>query len=57
VLPWNLVLPFGNNPPLVFSLMQRTSIQQEHLIMLLIIVIESILFVFISLWRFNREEF
>ena len=57
VLPWNLVIPVGSTQPLVLSLMMRTQVQSDHLITLGIVVVESILFIFIGLWRFNREEF
>jgi ABC-2 type transport system permease protein len=57
VLPWNLVVPLGNAPPLVLSLMMRTHIQSDHLIILVVIVAESIMFILIGLWRFSREEF
>ena len=57
VLPWNLVVPIGPAFPLVFSLMERTPIQQEHMIMFLVSLIESTVFILVSLWRFNREEF
>jgi ABC-2 type transport system permease protein len=56
-LPWNLVIPLGNTNPLVLSLMMRSSVQSDHLITLVVILIESILFLLIGLWRFNREEF
>jgi hypothetical protein len=57
VLPWNLVAPVGNWNPLVLSLMMGTPVKTDHLILMAVIVAESILFVLISLWRFNREEF
>jgi ABC-2 type transport system permease protein len=57
VLPWTLVMPIGNITPLVQSLMLNTHIPQDQLITLAVIVVESILFVLIGLWRFNREEF
>jgi ABC-2 type transport system permease protein len=57
VLPWNLVAPVGNWNPLVLSLMMGTPVQTDHLILMAVIVAESILFVLIALWRFNREEF
>jgi len=57
VLPWNLVIPIGNSQPLVLSLMMRTQVQSDHLIMLGVVVTESILFILIALWRFNQEEF
>jgi ABC-type transport system involved in multi-copper enzyme maturation permease subunit len=57
VLPWSLVLPIGNTQPLVVSLMTRTQVQSDQLITLGVVVVESILFILIALWRFNREEF
>lgn len=57
IFPWNLVVPLGNTPPLVFSLIQRTSIQPEHLILFGVILAQEILFISLGLWRFNREEF
>jgi len=57
VLPWTLVMPIGNITPLVQSLMLNTPVPQGQLITLAVIVVESILFVLIGLWRFNREEF
>jgi len=57
VLPWNLVVPLGNTNPLVLSLIIGTPVQSDHLILLLVITLESILFLLIGLWRFNQEEF
>jgi hypothetical protein len=57
VLPWNLVVPIGNTPSLVLSLMLEIPAQPDQLITLAAIVVESILFILIGLWRFNREEF
>jgi ABC-2 type transport system permease protein len=57
VLPWTLVMPVGNITPLVQSLALNTPVPQDQLITLAVIVFESILFVLIGLWRFNREEF
>ena len=57
VLPWNLVVPLGNTNPLALSLILGTPLQSDHLILLLVIALESILFLSIGLWRFNREEF
>ena len=57
VLPWNLVIPIGNTDPLAISFLLKTPLPQDQLIMLTVIVVESILFVLIGLWRFNREEF
>jgi ABC-2 type transport system permease protein len=56
VLPWNLVVPLGDTNPLVLSLIMGTPVQLYHLILLLVIAIESILFTLIGLWRFNQEE-
>jgi hypothetical protein len=57
VLPWNLVVPIGNTNPLAISFLLKTPLPQDQLITLAVIVVESILFVLIALWRFNREEF
>lgn len=57
VLPWNLVVSSGNNTILTLALMMGQPVQTEHLTILAIIAVESLLFVLISLWRFNREEF
>jgi hypothetical protein len=57
VLPWNLVVPMGNTPSLVTSLITNIPVQPSQLITLAAIVVESILFILIGLWRFNREEF
>ena len=57
ILPWNLIAPVGNQNPLVLSLATGAPIQSEHLIILAIVGIESILFTLIGLWRFSREEF
>jgi len=57
VLPWTLVMPVGNITPLVQSLILNTPVPQDQVITLVAIVFESILFILIGLWRFNREEF
>ncbi len=57
VLPWNLVIPMGNTPSLVTSLIMNIPIQPDQLITLAVIVVESLIFILIGLWRFNREEF
>ncbi len=57
VLPWNLIVPLGNTNPLVISLIMGTPRQADHLILLMVTVVEIILFILIGLWRFNREEF
>jgi ABC-2 type transport system permease protein len=57
ILPWNLVIPLGNAAPLTASLLQGAAPDTEQLTILLIIVIESIIFTLVALWRFNRQEF
>jgi ABC-2 type transport system permease protein len=57
ILPWNLIVSSGSTPPLVLSLMMQIPVQPGQLINLAFIVVESIIFIFIGLWRFNREEF
>jgi len=57
VLPWNLIVPLGSTNPLVLSLITGIPVQSYHLILLLVIAFESILFTSIALWRFTREEF
>ena len=57
VLPWNLIAPVGSTNPIAFALILGNPVQSEQLITLAMIVLESILFIFISIWRFNREEF
>jgi ABC-2 type transport system permease protein len=57
VLPWNLVIPLGGTPDaLLSSLLLGNPVQPVHLITLVVVFLESALFVFISLWRFSREE-
>jgi ABC-2 type transport system permease protein len=57
VLPWNLVAPLGNTPDaLLSSLLLGTLLQSNHLITLLIVITESIVFVLTALWRFDQEE-
>jgi ABC-2 type transport system permease protein len=57
ILPWNLAIPVGDTSSLVASLLLGTPIQQDHLIILGIIVVECIVFISLGLWRLNREEF
>jgi ABC-2 type transport system permease protein len=57
VLPWNLSLASGSTSPLMISLLTRAPLQSEQLTIFTIIVVESLLFILIGLWRFNREEF
>jgi ABC-2 type transport system permease protein len=57
ILPWNLVIPLGNTQSLGTSLILNIPVQPSQLINLAFIVVESLIFIFIALWRFNREEF
>lgn len=57
VLPWNLVIPMGDTPSLLTSLISNIPIQTDQLITLAAIIVESLIFILIGLWRFNREEF
>ena len=57
VLPWNLVIPLGETNSLAVSLILRTSLQRDHLTLLVITLLECLLFLVIAVWRFNREEF
>jgi ABC-2 type transport system permease protein len=57
ILPWNLVVPIPNINSLVLSYLLKTPPTSDHGILLIITIVESLLFIAISLWRFNREEF
>jgi hypothetical protein len=57
VLPWNLIIPSTRTSTLVLALMLGIPIQSQHLVTLALIVIESLLFLLLGLWRFNQEEF
>jgi ABC-type transport system involved in multi-copper enzyme maturation permease subunit len=57
ILPWMLVIPLGNTSSLTYLLMTGAPIPTEMLINLAFVVGESILFILVALWRFNREEF
>jgi len=57
ILPWSLIIPLGTTNPLTLTLLEGTAPQSEQLTILLIIVIESIFFTLMALWRFNRQEF
>jgi ABC-2 type transport system permease protein len=56
VLPWNLVIPLGGQVDAVAPclLMGR---QNYSYIPVVVVALESVLFVLIGLFRFNREEF
>ncbi len=57
ILPWNLVIPIGNTNSLVLSFLLKTPPTSDHLLLFLITLVECLLFIAVSLWRFNREEF
>ena len=57
ILPWNLIIPLGNTNPLTITLLQGATPSSEQLTMLLVIILESIIFTLVALWRFNRQEF
>jgi ABC-2 type transport system permease protein len=57
VLPWNLVVPLGDTPDsLVTSFLVGNPVQPALLVTLVVVLVECAIFVFVSLWRFNREE-
>jgi ABC-2 type transport system permease protein len=56
VLPWNLIIPIGEPVDAVVpSLLLGT--HNYSSIPILVVALESILFILIGLWRFSREEF
>jgi ABC-2 type transport system permease protein len=56
VLPWNLVIPIGEPVDAVVpSLLLGT--HNYSSIPILVVALESLLFILIGLWRFSREEF
>jgi ABC-2 type transport system permease protein len=58
MLPFNLVVALGEQPSsLVLSLLNGTPLHTDHLITLGVVLAETVVFIFIGLWRFNREEF
>lgn len=57
VLPWNLIAPLGDSNPLAQLLIMGSPVPTELLVTLGVVLVESILFTAISLWRFNQEEF
>lgn len=56
VLPLNLIIPIGQQVDAVVPCLLMGS-HNYSLILVAVIALESILFVMIALWRFNREEF
>ncbi len=57
VLPWSLVIPLGNSNSLVLALLFHSPPTSDVLVLLLVTLVECLLFIAVSLWRFNREEF
>lgn len=57
ILPWNLIASLGESNPLAQILILGLPVPTELLITLLLVIVESILFASIAVWRFNREEF
>jgi ABC-2 type transport system permease protein len=56
VLPWKLILPIGEQLDAVAPCLMAGS-QNYSPWLIVIIVLESLLFIGIGLWRFSREEF
>jgi ABC-2 type transport system permease protein len=57
VLPWNLVIPLGSPPDsLVYSILAGVPVTSNQVMTGAIVLAEAIVFLAISLWRFNREE-
>jgi hypothetical protein len=56
VLPWNLIVPIGQQVDAVVPCL-LTGSHNYSPILVAVIALESILFVMIGLYRFNREEF
>ena len=56
VLPWKLILPIGEQLDAVAPCLMAGS-QNYSPWLIVIIALESLLFIGIGLWRFNREEF
>ncbi len=54
ILPMSLIYTPDN---LANALLMHTSIQQEQLLILGIILLECVFFLSVALWRFNRQEF
>ena len=56
VLPWNLIIPIGQQMDAVVPCL-LTGSQNYSTILIVAVALESILFILIALLRFNREEF
>jgi ABC-2 type transport system permease protein len=57
IFPWILIIPIGNGTSLAYCLMTGATVPQELLVTLGIVLAESLIFILLGLWRFNREEF
>ena len=57
LFPWTLTLGTGSTNSLMFSMLTAAPVQSEMLTILGIVVVESLLFIVLGLWRFSREEF
>jgi ABC-2 type transport system permease protein len=55
VLPWNLIIPMGQMDAMVPCLILRCA--KLPYLTLIVVAVESIVFITIGLWRFSREEF
>ena len=56
VLPWNLIIPIGEQVDAVVPGL-LLGLHSYSLVPVGMVALESILFLLIGLWRFNREEF
>jgi ABC-2 type transport system permease protein len=56
VLPWNLVIPIGQQMNAVAPCLLIGS-HNYSTIPVLVVALESLLFILVALWRFQREEF
>jgi ABC-2 type transport system permease protein len=55
LLPWNLVIPIGQQVDAVVPCLLTGSGNYSY-ILILAVALESLLFIAIAVWRFNREE-
>jgi hypothetical protein len=56
VLPWKLIIPTGEQLDAVAPCLLVGSHNYSP-ILIAVVALESILFIAVGLWRFNREEF
>ena len=58
ILPWSLIVPVGRDTPsLAYTLIKGIWLETDVLITLAVVLAESLLFILLGIWRFNREEF